>query len=203
MARPKLKKRDTWIDMTPMSDVMVLLLTFFMLTSTFLKPEPVTVNTPMSVSEIKIPEQNIFSVLISPEGKVFLDIDNSEDRIEILEKLAANYNVSLTDKEKRDFSIMTSFGIPMQNFKQFMGLSNEEQLKLLPQYGVPTDSTDNQFKSWVSAAREVKGKEMVIAIKADQDTPYTYIKNVMGSLQDLKENRYNLITSLRKVEDEE
>ncbi|HBG58684.1 MAG TPA: biopolymer transporter ExbD, partial [Porphyromonadaceae bacterium] len=49
MARPTLPKRDTWIDMTPMSDVMVLLLTFFMLTSTFLKPEPVTVNTPMSV----------------------------------------------------------------------------------------------------------------------------------------------------------
>jgi len=86
MARPTLPRRDTWIDMTPMSDVMVLLLTFFMLTSTFLKPEPVRVNTPLSVSEIKIPEKNIFSVLISPEGKVFLDMDNPKDRISVLEK---------------------------------------------------------------------------------------------------------------------
>ncbi|MFW5539348.1 MAG: biopolymer transporter ExbD, partial [Prevotella sp.] len=28
MGKVKIKKKDTWIDMTPMSDVMVLLLTF-------------------------------------------------------------------------------------------------------------------------------------------------------------------------------
>ena len=33
MGKVKVKKADVWIDMTPMSDVMVLLLTFFMLTS--------------------------------------------------------------------------------------------------------------------------------------------------------------------------
>ena len=49
MAKIKIKKADVWIDMTPMSDVMVLLLTFFMLTSTFVKQEPVKVNTPGSV----------------------------------------------------------------------------------------------------------------------------------------------------------
>ena len=43
--------------MTPMSDVMVLLLTFFMLTATFVKEEPIQVQTPGSVSEIKIPEK--------------------------------------------------------------------------------------------------------------------------------------------------
>lgn len=57
MGRFKVKKQDTFIDMTPMSDVMVLLLTFFMLTATFVKEEPVKVNTPGSVSEVKIPQQ--------------------------------------------------------------------------------------------------------------------------------------------------
>ena len=32
MGKVKIKKSDIWIDMTPMSDVMVLLLTFFMMT---------------------------------------------------------------------------------------------------------------------------------------------------------------------------
>ena len=41
MGRFKVKKQDMFIDMTPMSDVMVLLLTFFMLTATFVKDEPV------------------------------------------------------------------------------------------------------------------------------------------------------------------
>jgi biopolymer transport protein ExbD len=200
MPKIKVKRKDTWIDMTPMSDVMVLLLTFFMLTSTFLKPEPVKVSTPLSVSEIKIPEINVLSILISPKGQVFLDIDNQKDRIAILEKMASTYNIPLTDKEKYEFSIATSFGTPMQSFKQFMALSVERRNEELAKLGIPTDSTDNQFKGWVLAAREVKGKDMVIAIKADASTPYTSIKNVMSSLQDLKENRYNLITSLRKME---
>lgn len=203
MAKPQIQKRDTWIDMTPMSDVMVLLLTFFMLTSTFLKPEPVTVTTPMSVSEIKIPEMNVLSVLISLEGQIFLDMDNPDDRIAMLNEMAKNYNIPLTEKEKRDFSIATSFGVPMQNFKEFMSLPLESQNELLPQYGIPTDSVNNQFKGWVQAARDVKGRDMIIAIKADQSTPYSYIKNVMSSLQDIRENRYNLITSLREVTDEE
>ena len=38
MAKVKIQKKDIWIDMTPMSDVMTLLLCFFMLTSTFLTP---------------------------------------------------------------------------------------------------------------------------------------------------------------------
>ena len=59
MGRFNIKKHDTFIDMTPMSDVMVLLLTFFMLTSTFIKPEPIKVNTPGSVSEIKVPDKNV------------------------------------------------------------------------------------------------------------------------------------------------
>lgn len=199
MPKIKVKKKDTWIDMTPMSDVMVLLLTFFMLTSTFLKPEPITVTTPMSVSEIKIPETNVLSILVSPTGQVFLDLDGPTDRIKALEAMASNYNIQLTDKEKYDFSIGTSFGAPMQAFKQFMALNDDQQTDELQKLGIPTDSVDNQFKGWVLAAREAKGKDMVIAIKADSKTPYSSIKSVMSSLQDLKENRYNLITSLREV----
>ena len=40
MGKVKIKKKETRIDMTAMSDVTVLLLTFFMLTSTFLQKEP-------------------------------------------------------------------------------------------------------------------------------------------------------------------
>lgn len=44
MGRAKIKKKSTFIDMTAMSDVTVLLLTFFMLTSTFVKKEAGTGN---------------------------------------------------------------------------------------------------------------------------------------------------------------
>ena len=64
MGRVKTEKKKPFIDMTAMSDVTVLLLTFFMLTSTFLNKEPVTVITPASVAEEKVPEQNLLTVLV-------------------------------------------------------------------------------------------------------------------------------------------
>ncbi len=64
--------------------------------------------------------------------------------------------------------------------------------------GIPTDSLNNQFREWVKLSRK-QNKALVIAIKADQATPYPQIKNVMNTLQELRENRFNLITSLETV----
>ena len=76
MGRVKIAKKSTFIDMTAMSDVTVLLLTFFMLTSTFLAKEPATVVTPPSVSTEKVQETNYVQVLVNPEGKVWLTMNN-------------------------------------------------------------------------------------------------------------------------------
>ena len=76
MGKVKIKKADIWIDMTPMSDVMVLLLTFFMMSSTFMKKEPTTVTTPMSVSEIKVPETNVLNILVDSIGHIYMGMDN-------------------------------------------------------------------------------------------------------------------------------
>ena len=197
---PKLKRKSTFIDMTAMSDVTVLLLTFFMLTSTFIQKEPVVVATPSSVSEIKIPETNILSILVDPDGKVFMSLDKQEDKANVLKLLGKDFGINFTDKEVYDFSLQPSFGVPIQNMQEFLSMPSGEQDRLMKDYGIPADSTDNQFKLWVQHAREVN-RDLIIAIKADQDTPYPKIKNIMNTLQDLRENRYNLITSLKKMPD--
>lgn len=196
---PKLivKRKSTFIDMTAMSDVTVLLLTFFMLTSTFIQKEPVVVATPSSVSEIKIPETNILSILVDPDGKVFMSLDKQEDKANVLKLLGKDFGINFTDKEVYDFSLQPSFGVPIQNMQEFLSMPSGEQDRLMKDYGIPADSTDNQFKLWVQHAREVN-RDLIIAIKADQDTPYPKIKNIMNTLQDLRENRYNLITSLKR-----
>lgn len=196
MGRAKIKKKSTFIDMTAMSDVTVLLLTFFMLTSTFVKKEPVQVTTPASVSEIKIPESNILSILVDPDGKIFMSLDKQSDMREILENMGKEYGVTFTPEQEKKFAISSTFGVPMKNMKTFLDLPSEKQDAILENEGIPCDSTDNQFKAWVRNARAVNS-DLRIAIKADQKTPYAVIKNVMNSLQDLRENRYNLITSLK------
>ena len=200
MGRAKIKKKSTFIDMTAMSDVTVLLLTFFMLTSTFVKKEPVQVFTPASVSEIKIPETNILQILVDPQGKIFMSLDKQPDMKAVLEKMGEEYGVDFTPEQEKKFVTASTFGVPMRSMQKFLDLPTEQQDKLLKNEGIPFDSTDNQFKSWVRNARQVN-PDLRIAIKADASTPYAVIKNVMSSLQDLRENRYNLITSLKTTSD--
>ena len=196
MGRAKIKKKSTFIVMTAMSDVTVLLLTFFMLTSTFVKKEPVQVTTPASVSEIKIPESNILSILVDPNGKIFMSLDKQSDMREVLENMGKEYGVTFTPEQEQKFAISSTFGVPMKSMKTFLDLPADQQDAVLKNEGIPCDSIDNQFKAWVRNARAVNS-DLRIAIKADQNTPYAVIKNVMNSLQDLRENRYNLITSLK------
>jgi len=195
MPKAKVKRKSTWVDMTAMCDVAFLLLTFFMLTSNFTKKEPVLVSTPSSISEIKIPETNIMTVLIDKTGKLYFGIDGQDKRKSLIEKMADKYKVSLTPDEIKKYTLLELVGNPMQTIKQFLNLSPD--LRDLPQnnLGVPSDSTNNEFVDWVKSAREVN-PELRIAIKADESTPYPVIKNVMKSLQQLDENRYNLITKL-------
>ena len=199
MAKVKVKRKSTFIDMTAMSDVTVLLLTFFMLTSTFIQKEPVTVTTPGSVSEIKIPESDILQILVDPQGKVFMTLDKQEDRVEVLKKVGEEYGITFTPEEINKFRLANSFGVPISQMKAFLALSEDEQDATLKELGIPTD---NQFKVWVKSARE-QNRNLRIAIKADQTTPYPEIKTIMTSLQDIRENRYNLITSLKVVAPEE
>lgn len=201
MGRAKIQKKSMFIDMTAMSDVTVLLLTFFMLTASFVRKEPVQVVTPASVSEIKIPETNILSILVDPNGKIFMSLDKQTDMVATLEAMGKEYGVTFTPKEIKEFSLFQTFGVSMEKMKSFLALPGEEQDKILKDQGIPCDSIDNQFKSWVRNAR-IANRDLRIAIKADQNTPYAVIKKVMNSLQDLKENRYNLITSLKSGPEE-
>lgn len=196
MGKAQIKKKSTFIDMTAMSDVTVLLLTFFMLTSTFVKKEPVQVSTPASVSEIKIPETNILQILIDPAGKVFMSLDKQQDMKAVLDKMGEEYGIQFTPEQERKFVVASTFGVPIKSMQKYLDMPGEQQDQILKNEGIPCDSVDNQFKSWVRNAREIN-PDLRIAIKADASTPYSVIKNVMNSLQDLRENRYNLITSLK------
>ena len=198
MARVKVKKQSTFIDMTAMSDVTVLLLTFFMLTSTFIQKEPIQVSTPASVMEIKIPETDILQILVDNDGEVFMSMDKQEDRVAVLEKMGEEYGITFTPEEVNKFRLAPSFGVPIGQMRSFLALPEDEQDKILKDYGIPTDSTDNQLKSWVKNAR-LQNRDLRIAIKADQATPYPIINTIMTSLQDIRENRYNLITTLKVV----
>lgn len=202
MGRFKITKQDTFIDMTPMSDVMVLLLTFFMLTATFVKEEPVKVNAPGSISEVKIPETNLLTIFVEKSGNVFLCMDSPATQLAMAEEMVKRDHINLDDAQLKDFSNVPTFGCQKDVIGSWLatGARRNEYLQK-PDAGIPCDSVNDELKLWVAAAREANGENMHIAIKADQSTPYANIKRVMDSLRSIDESRYNLITALKGQED--
>lgn len=202
MAKIKVKRKSTFIDMTAMSDVTVLLLTFFMLTSTFVKKEPIQVSTPGSVSELKVEEKDLLTILVDPTGKIFMSLDNQTNVAEILRNIEEEYNVTprLSEEDVKAFSILPTFGVALKDIHELVNLPSDKQDEFLRDKGIPIDTTaNNQFRSWIKQTRKVVGKDLQIAIKADQTTPYPQIKNVINTLVELRENKFNLITSLKKT----
>lgn len=201
MPKVKLPRKSTAVDMTAMCDVAFLLLNFFMLTSNFVAKEPIVVSTPSSISEIKIPETNMMTILIDKSGKVFFGIDNKDKRMQLLDLMGETYKTAFTPDEKKVFGAINSFGVPFEKMKAFLKLEPQERDSKDNAIGIPCDSIDNQLKDWVKNARNINS-DLRIAIKADGATPYPVIKKVMNTLQDLRENRYNLITSLEENPEE-
>ena len=202
MGRFKVKKQDTFIDMTPMSDVMVLLLTFFMLTATFVKEEPIKVNTPGSVSEVKIPENNLLTIFIEKNGKVFMTMDSPASLRKLANAMNEKGSLNLNAQQVETFAQAPTFGTPLNTIAGWLETDNRNELLIKSQEaGIPCDSLNNELKTWVSTAREACGQGMGIAIKADKSTSYAVIKRVMDTLREIDEARYKLITSLKGVEE--
>ncbi|MDR3627912.1 MAG: biopolymer transporter ExbD [Ignavibacteriaceae bacterium] len=74
---PKIKKKrmPVKIDMTPMVDVAFLLLTFFMLTTSFAPAEEVKIEVPSSHSAFKLPDSNIMMLYIDKNGSIYMGVD--------------------------------------------------------------------------------------------------------------------------------
>ena len=82
---PKIKKKRVGfrIDMTPMVDVAMLLLTFFMMTTVFRPEEATAIDLPASNAPTKMPETDIIVVTVNKEGRVFLGVDSQVLRAQL------------------------------------------------------------------------------------------------------------------------
>jgi biopolymer transport protein ExbD len=223
MGKIKIKKNDVWIDMTPMSDVMVLLLTFFMLSVNFTKNEVVKVITPGSTTKAKVSSSAVLDITIDPEGRVLMSTDKTVTMEKALDQMLKDRETSLNADEKKTLLALNQIGIPVKNLPEFMKKSHEDQIKLVKTMGIPTDSIQaredkmSEFQLWVKAMKngykewyndlsdaektEVSATKLEINIKADKETPYSAVKLVIAELQDINESRYKLVTQAKKLEE--
>src|SRR5713101_1402247 len=69
--RKKKRRTNIRIDMTPMVDVAFLLLTFFMLTTVFSKPQTMEINLPHEETTVDLAESNLMTLRIDSTGTIY------------------------------------------------------------------------------------------------------------------------------------
>jgi biopolymer transport protein ExbD len=196
MPKVKVPRKSTTVDMTAMTDVAFLLLTFFMLATKFKPDEPVVVDTPSSISETKLPDTKMMQLTIDKRGRVFFSLTDQGTRELAFKRMAAKYNMKFTDEEIKLFSVQSTFGVSMAQMKGFLALSTEQKAK--EDYpGIPKDSLNNELGDWIWQSRQADNN-IAIAIKGDRDADMPTVKRVISILQDKKVNRFNLITSMER-----
>mgnify|MGYP001251301757 FL=1 len=192
MARNKKERSDLYIDMTAMSDMAWLLLTFFVLTTQFRKPEIVPVNTPSSVAETKLQDGDIVQITVNDEGRYYFGIIDDHYKEPILEKMGKKYGIEFTDEEKRTFLGLSEVTVPIGSLKSYLGASDEQRKATIP--GIPLDSANLQLIDWVEFSYEVE-PDLALAIKGDVNTQYPKFRELINQLVERNFNRFQLITS--------
>jgi len=75
----KIKRAGLHIDMTPMVDVAMLLLTFFMLTTVFNKPQAIELNMPESQGPLPVPANKLVTLFVDRYSQIFTQNGDSDD----------------------------------------------------------------------------------------------------------------------------
>jgi biopolymer transport protein ExbD len=98
------RRISIYIDMTPMVDVIILLLIFFFMTSQFKEPAAVEITLPKPGAGekfIKVKESNVLTVRVDDEGSVFVVDTRNRDGLEVSLKELGEY-IGARQTENKD-----------------------------------------------------------------------------------------------------
>lgn len=198
MPKVKVPRKSTAVDMTAMCDVAFLLLSFFILTTSFKPDEALTVVTPKSVSTKPAEQKDVVLITMDKDGKVYFSVsdDAPEEKGEIIDVVDQLKSLGLTDQEKAAFKRTSSFvGVPFNQLKSYLNLT-PDQAKNFKSPGIPvTDTLNNEMIVWMrAAATAFQGSKMNLMVKGDNDAKYPSFKGVIDAFKKNEIFKFSMIT---------
>ncbi len=204
MARPKIARKSTIVDMTAMCDVAFLLLSFFILTTKPKPSEAVPVQTPTSVANKFVPDKGVIMISLDKNGQVYLSTsDNSTDRDKkkaMLEDINQRNNLGLSSTEITSLVQQPFIGVSFAQLKQQANLQPDQiNSKVLP--GIPAqDTTNNQMIEWIrAAATAYQGGHMDLILKGDNVAKYPVFKNILTAFKKNEQFKFQMVTNQANV----
>jgi biopolymer transport protein ExbD len=199
MPKVKIPKKAISIDMTPMVDMVFLLVTFFMLTTKFQPDEPVKIENPKSTSQFKVPDKDKTTIIVSNDGRVFFNFDGKFNRQALIYQMGKRYEIEFSQDEINTFAVLGMTGVPMAEMRAFLNTEPEDRPDF-QQKGIPIDSVNNELNYWIILSRAANPNSIII-IKADNMSQYGKVKRIIQILQEQNINRFSLITSEKSAPD--
>jgi len=180
--KKRAKKSSTNIDMTPMVDLAFLLLTFFVLTSTFNKPKTMEINFPAKPEDEKmnIKVNNALTFLMTEDDGIYYY--NGEFYPEGNEK-----GEPATQIIKTDFSATGLHKLLLDRNKPTV-----DAIKKLEEQYKNREIVDTTFKRLVNKEKGLK-EALTVLIKADDKAIYKNIIDVVDELNICNIGKYAIV----------
>ena len=172
--KKKAKKHSTHIDMTPMVDLMCLLITFFMLITAFAKPKVMVITMPEKDPKNepkeapRISAERTLNIVLTGDNKIY-------------------YYQGLADAKKPPLPEMVLTNFSKDGIRKVLLLRNTELFKKIAEYRdlrltgkiVVADTTaDNAIKRM----KKEDKKGPIVLIKADDKAKYKDIVNIIDEM---------------------
>lgn len=185
-----IKKASIHIDMTPLVDVIMLLLTFFMLTATFkaAESEAVTVSLPQSIysdPDNKMRENDVLTLTLTSKGDVFVDVDNYKVRSKVF---GEEFGIGVYHPDSTSRSEIEMKGtVGDKEVKRKVVVLNKAQFeKVLVDLKTTLRSVTGNPKA-----------EFQVVVKGDKETDYGIVEDLMESLHETQNKVFSLVTIIK------
>jgi biopolymer transport protein ExbD len=177
--KPKQKKHGTRVDLTPMVDLGFLLITFFMLTTSMLKPQTMEISVP-SKDKVQEEDQNkvkasqAITILLGKENKLFYYFGTEDDGVDP-ELIETDYSSEGIRKMliQKNYDVMKQVE-ELKADKAKKKVSEEDYTKKLSEYKASKTAP-------------------IILIKASDESNYKNLVDVLDEMQICNIGRYAIV----------
>lgn len=189
------KKSSTKIDMTPMVDLAFLLLTFFMLTTTFSKPKTMEINMPIKPKAgdpepPKIPGKQTLTLLLSEKNRIYYyfgaDGEGVTPTVETTNFGPTGIHKLLLEKNEEIGGTVSKIKALKLKYKDGKITSKEGKLITDPKLA------EIEYKR---QSNEIKGskKGLIVLVKADDESTYKNLIDILDEMNVCNVGRYAIV----------